>query len=171
MASLSTEADAAAAAAAEAAGSSALEDEIAKAVEEGKGWKEGEREAYLKKVSEEDHPMFAENIEVGALTGCGAIKSCCYGVGSWAGLFALCSRCRGENTTRTYAMSVVEFLVPRMCHLRVQDWSTAVFSVGLQRSMSYCGQRNREAGRGLICPIRVSGDPGRGRIHAQIMIL
>ena len=73
MASLSTEADAAAAAAAEAAGSSALEDEIAKAVKEGKGWKEGEREAYLKKVSEEDHPMFAENIEVGELTGCGAI--------------------------------------------------------------------------------------------------
>lgn len=45
--------------------SSALDDEIAKAVDAGKGWKEGEREAYLKKVSEEDHPMFAENIEVG----------------------------------------------------------------------------------------------------------
>eukprot|EP00903_Cladosiphon_okamuranus_P011993 g11262.t1 len=64
MASLSTDAQAAAAAAAaEAAASSALEDEIAKAVKEGKGWKEGEREAYLKKVSEEDHPMFAESIE------------------------------------------------------------------------------------------------------------
>lgn len=64
----------ASAAATEAAGSSALEDEIAKAVKEGKGWKEGEREAYLKKVSDEDHPMFAENIEVctnrfGSLTG------------------------------------------------------------------------------------------------------
>lgn len=47
-----------------AATSSAVDDEIAKAVEAGKGWKEGEREAYLKRVSEEDHPMFAENIEV-----------------------------------------------------------------------------------------------------------
>ena len=67
MASLSTDAQvaAAAAAAAESAGSSALEEEIAQVVKEGKGWKEGEREAYLKKVSEEDHPMFAENIEVG----------------------------------------------------------------------------------------------------------
>lgn len=68
MASLSTEeaqAQAqAAAAAAEAAGSSALQEETDKAVKEGKGWKEGEREAYLKRVSEEDHPMFAENIEV-----------------------------------------------------------------------------------------------------------
>lgn len=69
MASLSTDAQAAAAAAAaaEAAGSSALEEEIDRAVKEGKGWKEGEREAYLKKVSDEDHPMFAENIEVGAV--------------------------------------------------------------------------------------------------------
>lgn len=71
MASLSAAAPAdegaaaAAAAAAEAAGSSALQDEIARSVKEGKGWKEGEREAYLEKVSEEDHPMFAENIEVG----------------------------------------------------------------------------------------------------------
>lgn len=73
MASLSTDA-AAAAAAAEAAGSSALEDEIAKAIKEGKGWKKGEREAYLKKVLEEDHPMFAENIEVGGC-GCGAIRA------------------------------------------------------------------------------------------------
>lgn len=73
MASLSTaEAPAAAAAAeAEADESSALDKEIAKSIEEGKGWKEGEREAYLKKVSEEDHPMFAENIEVGD---CGAIR-------------------------------------------------------------------------------------------------
>lgn len=45
------------------AGSSTLDDEIAKSVAAGKGWKEGEREAYLKKVSEEDHPMFAESIE------------------------------------------------------------------------------------------------------------
>lgn len=44
--------------------SSAVDDEIAKAIEAGKGWKEGEREAYLKRVSEEDHPMFAENVEV-----------------------------------------------------------------------------------------------------------
>lgn len=66
MASLTAEASAAAAAAAAAedAGSSALEDEIAQSVMEGKGWKDGEREAYLKQVSEEDHPMFAENIEV-----------------------------------------------------------------------------------------------------------
>ncbi|CAM9117425.1 unnamed protein product [Pylaiella littoralis] len=65
MASLTAEASAAAAAAAAAedAGSSALEDEIAQSVMEGKGWKDGEREAYLKQVSEEDHPMFAENIE------------------------------------------------------------------------------------------------------------
>lgn len=48
----------------EGAGSSALDDEIAKSVAAGKGWKEGEREAYLKKISEEDHPMFAESIEV-----------------------------------------------------------------------------------------------------------
>lgn len=65
MASLSAEADSAGAAAVAEAGSSALEEEIAKSVKEGKGWKEGEREAYLKRVSEEDHPMFAENIEVG----------------------------------------------------------------------------------------------------------
>lgn len=51
------------------AGSSALDDEIAKSVAAGKGWKEGEREAYLKKVSEEDHPMFAESIEVCARRG------------------------------------------------------------------------------------------------------
>lgn len=43
--------------------SSAL-DEISKAVEAGKGWSKEERAAYLKKVSEEEHPMFAENIEV-----------------------------------------------------------------------------------------------------------
>lgn len=65
MASLSAEADSKAAAAVEAAGSSALDDEIAKSIKAGKGWKEGEREAYLKRVAEEDHPMFAENIEVG----------------------------------------------------------------------------------------------------------
>lgn len=77
MASLSTAdaqaAAAAAAASAEAAGSSPLEEEIARSVKEGKGWKEGEREAYLKKVSDEDHPMFAE-IEVRwDETYCGAI--------------------------------------------------------------------------------------------------
>lgn len=49
---------------AEAAASSALETEIDKAVKAGKGWKEGEREAYLKRVREEDHPMFAESIDV-----------------------------------------------------------------------------------------------------------
>lgn len=48
----------------EAIASSALEKEISKAVAEGKGWKDGEREEYLKKVSEEDHPMFAEKLEV-----------------------------------------------------------------------------------------------------------
>lgn len=46
------------------AGPSALDDEIAKSVAAGKGWKEGEREAYLKRISEEDHPMFAESVEV-----------------------------------------------------------------------------------------------------------
>lgn len=45
-------------------GSSALDDEIAKSVAAGKGWKKGEREAYFKKISDEDHPMFAESIEV-----------------------------------------------------------------------------------------------------------
>ncbi|CAM9473417.1 unnamed protein product [Ectocarpus sp. 8 AP-2014] len=49
--------------AAEAAASSALETEIDKAVKAGKGWKEGEREAYLKRVREEEHPMFAESID------------------------------------------------------------------------------------------------------------
>lgn len=44
--------------------SSALDDEIARAVAAGKGWKEGGREEYLKRVSDEDHPMFAESIEV-----------------------------------------------------------------------------------------------------------
>lgn len=44
----------------EAAGPSILQDEIEKSIREGKGWKEGEREAYLKRVSEEDHPMFAD---------------------------------------------------------------------------------------------------------------
>ncbi|CAM9487541.1 unnamed protein product [Ectocarpus fasciculatus] len=58
MVSISTEAEAA-----EAAASSALETEIDKAVKAGKGWKEGEREAYLKRVREEDHPMFAESID------------------------------------------------------------------------------------------------------------
>lgn len=51
-------------ASAEAIASSALENEITKAVAEGKGWKDGEREEYLKKVSEEDHPMFTEKLEV-----------------------------------------------------------------------------------------------------------
>lgn len=51
-------------ASAETIASSALENEIAKAVAEGKGWKDGEREEYLKKVSEEDHPMFTEKLEV-----------------------------------------------------------------------------------------------------------
>lgn len=56
--------------------SSALETEITKAVEAGKGWKEGEREEYLKKVSDEDHPMFAENIEVQSLTSL-VLRLCC----------------------------------------------------------------------------------------------
>ena len=52
-------------AAPEAAASSSLENEIEKAVAEGKGWKEGEKEEYLKRVAEEDHPMFSEKLEVG----------------------------------------------------------------------------------------------------------
>lgn len=54
MASLATETEA------ETVGSSILQDEIEKSIREGKGWKEGEREAYLKRVAEEDHPMFAD---------------------------------------------------------------------------------------------------------------
>lgn len=44
-----------------------MDEEVAKSVAAGKGWSEAERKAYLDKVSEEDHPMFAESIEVGAV--------------------------------------------------------------------------------------------------------
>lgn len=41
-----------------------MDEEVAKAVAAGKGWSEDERAAYLKKVGEEDHPLFAESLEV-----------------------------------------------------------------------------------------------------------
>lgn len=44
----------------------ALDDEISKAVQAGKGWSDKERSEYLQKVSEEEHPLFAEKIEVRA---------------------------------------------------------------------------------------------------------
>lgn len=44
---------------------SALDQEIAESIRAGKGWSEEDRAAYLAKVSEEEHPIFAERIEVG----------------------------------------------------------------------------------------------------------
>ncbi|CAM9309941.1 unnamed protein product [Choristocarpus tenellus] len=41
----------------------ALETEVAKAISQGKGWKEGERKAYLDRLSDEDHPLFADDVD------------------------------------------------------------------------------------------------------------